>query len=96
MRRIIAIVTACLLALSLAGSASATPRDDNGEHKVTVCHATSSAKNPWVVITVDKASTQERAHAKHVHKDGRTDIVFDTVMPDLPPSELCVDGPIGG
>ncbi|MBT8197705.1 MAG: hypothetical protein HKO87_09770 [Acidimicrobiia bacterium] len=104
-RRLVAIITAAVLVLSLAGVASATPRT-GGEHKVTVCHATSSATNPWVIITVDVASTQHRAHDNHVHKDGREDIIYDMVMPDLLPEECAnptgdpggddPDGGVGG
>ncbi|NNC75201.1 MAG: hypothetical protein HKN93_06780 [Acidimicrobiia bacterium] len=68
MRRLIAVMATALLVLSLAGSASATPRDDAGEHKVTVCHATNSKRNPWVLVTVDLAATNGRGH--EIHKDG--------------------------
>jgi hypothetical protein len=37
-----------------ASLASATKADP--DHKVTICHATASATNPYVVITVDIAS----------------------------------------
>ncbi|MBT8214585.1 MAG: hypothetical protein KJP12_05110 [Acidimicrobiia bacterium] len=64
-----ALGAAIVVIVMLVGAPlGATPRDDAGNHKVTVCHATSSNTNPWVVITVDIASTQERAHQKHVHK----------------------------
>jgi hypothetical protein len=38
-----------------AAIAAATPADASG-HTVTICHATASATNPYVVITVDVAS----------------------------------------
>ena len=65
MRRLIALIVIALLVLSLAGSASATPADETGEHKITVCHATKSKKNPWVLITVDVAATDGRGHDLH-------------------------------
>lgn len=34
------------------------------DDKVTVCHATGSATNPWVVITIDRAGW-ENGHSKH-------------------------------
>ena len=39
---------------STASMASATQGDP--EHKVTICHATASKTNPYVMITVDVAS----------------------------------------
>lgn len=34
----------------------ATQPDENNEHKVTICHRTNSASNPYVKITVDEAA----------------------------------------
>jgi hypothetical protein len=45
-----------------------------------------------VVITVDVASTQERAHQRHVHKDGRKDIIYGSVMPELEPEDCGLIG----
>jgi len=56
---------ACLLALAPAAGAVSAPSASKG--KTTICHATGSAKNPYVRITVsDKAL---KAHRRH--HDGR-------------------------
>jgi hypothetical protein len=59
MRRMTArVVVTALVAFGAVGAcaslASATKPDPL--HKVTICHATASASNPYVVITVDIAS----------------------------------------
>src|SRR5437867_5253381 len=41
----------------------------NGDHKITICHATGSAKNPYVEITVDEHAVDDRGHDHH--QDGR-------------------------
>ncbi|MBT8197706.1 MAG: hypothetical protein KJO84_04300 [Acidimicrobiia bacterium] len=79
MRRFIALLAASLLVLSLAGSATAAPTDKGGDHKVTVCHATGSEKNPWVLITVNVAATNGRGH--EIHQDG-ADLVSATSLED--------------
>jgi hypothetical protein len=61
------IATAAIAATMLtagAAPASATPPPD---HKVTICHATNSATNPYVEITVDIASSGfvKAGHADH-------------------------------
>ena len=42
-------------AIGTTASVAAATKPDPG-HKVTICHATASATNPYVVITVDIAS----------------------------------------
>ena len=58
-----------LLAAVLAFSATIFPAQAtqpvNGEHKVWVCHATSSAKNPYVLIHIDQAGW-DNGHIKHL------------------------------
>jgi hypothetical protein len=43
------------------------PEADKGQEKVTICHATGSATNPYVKITIAKPAVE--AHARH--QDGR-------------------------
>lgn len=62
--RLTGVVTACsVLSIGLVVTAQAAPRD----HKVTICHATASDTNPYVLITVD-----EHALAGHMRPDGAT------------------------
>src|SRR4051812_12754463 len=54
-------IVAALAAFGVV-SASATiaaASSGNPDHKVTICHATASAKNPYVAITVDVASISD-------------------------------------
>lgn len=62
MRLLTALVFAVVAAFAVVPTVGATHPPD---HKVTICHATSSAQNPYVVITVDKASTTAEGHASH-------------------------------
>jgi hypothetical protein len=58
MRRITArvgMVATVLIALGTCASAASATKPDP-LHKITICHATASATNPYVVITVDIAS----------------------------------------
>jgi hypothetical protein len=52
-----AIAAVMVVAGTLGGSASvASATKGDPEHKVTICHATASKTNPYVMITVDVAS----------------------------------------
>lgn len=66
-RRAIAIAAAVPFAAA-ALLATATPAlassPVDGDHKVPYCHATHSAKNPFVYIETDKLAVV-KAHAKH-------------------------------
>ncbi len=51
-------IVAALAVVGMIGVSASVAAATKGDpdHKVTICHATASAKNPYVVITVDVAS----------------------------------------
>ena len=77
----------------LAGPASATPKDDVDSHKITICHVTNSATNPFVIIEVDVAAFDGEGksdHDHHITKDGKhEDIMVDDGTTAI---EACFDG----
>lgn len=52
--RLVAVLTVASGTIGIGASMAAATKAD--PHKVTICHATASATNPYVVITVDIAS----------------------------------------
>jgi len=46
-------------------NAQATPGNPAPEHKIWICHATSSDTNPYEIINVDVASTKYEGHLAH-------------------------------
>lgn len=64
----------------------------NGQSKVTVCHATGSATNPYVEITIAQAGW-DNGHAKHAG-DSLGACPDDTEPPPPPPP--VDDGGVGG
>ena len=79
-RKVFAVAGATALAvMMLAAPAAATPKNDAGEHKITICHVTNSETNPYVVIEVDVAAFDgegKNDHTHHVNKDGLVDVPF--------------------
>ena len=71
--------------LTAAGLAALAPAASAGE-KVTICHATGSATNPYVVVTIS-----ENAVAAHRAHHGREDIIPATVgcVPAPPVTDVC-------
>jgi hypothetical protein len=65
------LVLAAGLVIPLA--ANATQPDP--EHKVTLCHATQSASNPYSLVTVDVAAVLDGGHGDH------TGPIFDPSVP---------------
>lgn len=88
MRRLISLLSmTAILVLSVMGPALATtPDPDSGlidGHKITICHVTNSATNPFVEITIDIAawhSDGAEGHSPDHHvnkKTGDTDFELD-------------------
>lgn len=87
-RKLITLVaTVSLLTLSVTGSALATQPGSNPDledgHKITICHATNSETNPYVVITIDIAAWNDeggQGHSPEHHVNRTTgdhDVVWD-------------------
>lgn len=60
-----AVATVATLSLSTAAFATTNTESNNTDHKVTICHATNSATNPYVKITVDTHAAVKAGHAGH-------------------------------
>ena len=80
--------TIALLVLSFAPAMATPPGSDPwlvDGHKITICHATNSATNPYVVITIDAAAWHtegEVGHSPdhHVNQEtGDHDAIWDEV-----------------
>ena len=80
--------TIALLVFSAAPAMATPPGSDPGlvdGHKITICHATNSASNPYVVITIDVAAWHTDGsigHSRDHHvnqKTGDHDVVWDEV-----------------
>jgi hypothetical protein len=71
-RRSASLVAVLAMVLAaFAPAAFATPDDHGDTGKITLCHATSSASNPYVVITIDPAAIFKQGH------DGHEGPIFD-------------------
>jgi len=89
-RKLLTLVTAfLLLTLSVMSPALATKPGSDPDlqdgHKVTICHATNSATNPYVVITIDIAAWHAEGDEGHSpdhhvnHKTGFHDVLWDAI-----------------
>jgi hypothetical protein len=97
MRRRITILLAAisLAVLGVMGPALATKPGTDPDlidgHKITICHVTDSATNPYVVITIDISAWHDDGNKGHSpehhfnHKTGQHDQVWDEL------AEACVD-----
>lgn len=65
-----ALSVALLATAPALASKPANPGDSNPHDKVTICHATGSAKNPYVQITVN-ANGSVSGHAGNSHQNGQ-------------------------
>lgn len=93
-RTVAMLGTAALAIAMLAAPAAATPKDSSGEHKITICHVTNSATNPYVIIEVDVAAFDgegKHDHTHHESNDGRIDVPYVNgacVIDDGPPTNF--------
>lgn len=107
-RRLITLVTTIsLLVLSIMGSALATKPGTDPDlidgHKITICHVTNSATNPYVVITIDIAAWQDagsEGHSPEHHvnqKTGDHDVIWDVATgacaDETPPTTTTTEHP---
>ena len=68
-------ITAATLGLAVAGlplALSATAHGHDNDHKVGVCHATSSDTNPYEWIVVDESSATYKGHLEHKNHPNKT------------------------
>jgi len=66
--------------------AHATQPDPDGNHKVWVCHSTSSETNEFVLVHIDTAGWERGHHAQHLLDSELGDVVDPTI-------DACYDGP---
>ncbi|MFA9446891.1 hypothetical protein [Egicoccus sp. AB-alg6-2] len=73
MRRTLTLISVLALMMSMLAipAAMATPDNHGTTGKVTLCHATHSTSNPYVVITIDPAAIFRQGHDGH-HGAGQT------------------------
>ena len=85
-RALVLIALAAFVAL-LVGVVGAGSTADAAADKVTICHATSSEKNPYVLITVNRSSVDGEGKNDHTSHE-------DDIIPA--PAEGCPDGSTPG
>jgi RTX calcium-binding nonapeptide repeat (4 copies) len=86
-------LAALILSIGLVASGGPTPASAAPPGKTTICHATASATNPYVRISVSSAALASHA----VHQDGRDIIPAPPTCPDaaVPPpvTDVCPNLP---
>ena len=95
--KVLGISAAAAAACALAIPAFATPPGSvagdyvestpSGAHKVTICHRTGSATNPYVIITVDIAAVDGEGARDHDHHDHVGNGPIGDVIPPVPGNE---------
>jgi hypothetical protein len=92
-----ATVAATVLAATIGGTASmASATKGDPEHRVTICHATASASNPYVMITVDVASiVGDAGHGNSGVNEGDIIPAFDIAGSSYPGHNLQLLGAPG-
>jgi hypothetical protein len=97
------LTTACFAAVLVLGGATVANATNDKNHKVTICHATSSSTNPWVTITVARAALKaHEGHADLIPAPPGGCPVPEVVVPPVdvpvdpidPPTEEPVDPPV--
>jgi hypothetical protein len=92
--------TLVVLVVAIAAPASAkraeTASVADGEHKITICHATRSLSNPYVKITIDRAAWNvdgPRAHSTEHHAREKDGVKWADYALDNPRDECVIDPP---
>ncbi len=65
----------------------ATPNNHGDTGKVSLCHATRSTSNPYVLITIDPAAIFRQGHDNHHHAEETAPVTFFELVPTPGPGD---------
>lgn len=85
LKQLLVLVAAVLAFSATLLPAHATQPDEDGNHKVWLCHATSSETNPFVLVNIDVKGWERGHHAQHL-------LDFELVNVADPTIDACYGG----